>query len=322
MDAPFWSGTSLRHRDTLCLGLALLLISGCSTFTGYAQDPATDTRLSAELRFGFEQGLKDEYIEAAGNPDLRREIRDKIIYRQLSAYDLEFSNFERTLASSNNAFSLSSDTAVLALGATGAVVGGATTKAALAAASAFIVGTKTAVDKDLFYQAALPALIAQMESRRLEARVPIIAGLAQPDSNYPLQKALTDLGAFRVAASFGAAISSTIEDAGVRTAAANLSINTMPATIAYKAATPERISVRARLRLLLPDKALLLAAALEPTLQNSPAEIQGPLLQLDPTKQRLKDGAFARQFLMRWANADLNDAASVKQWTDQLDRIQ
>jgi len=99
----------------------------------------------------LDRALRDQYIDAAGNSDLRREIRDKIIYRQLGRRTTSSSVIsERTLASSNNAFSLSSDTAVASpRRPLGPVVGGATTKAALAAASAFIIGTKTAVDKDL-----------------------------------------------------------------------------------------------------------------------------------------------------------------------------
>jgi hypothetical protein len=65
-----------------------------------------------------------------------------------------------------------------------------------------------------------------------------------------------------------------------------------------------------------------MATALEPTLQSSPADIRGQLLQLDPGNQRLSDGAFAKQFLMRWASVDLTDAASVQQWADQLARVQ
>jgi hypothetical protein len=236
--APCGFGTAVGPGIALCLTLLSLTVTGCSSFTGYAPDPATDSSLPADLQAGFGQSLKDQYVAAAGNPDLRRQIRDEIIYRQLTAYDLEFSQFERTLSVNNNAFSLSSDTAILGLGAAGAVVGGVTTKAALAAASAFVVGTTTAVDKDLFYQATLPALIAQMESRRLQARVPIVGGLGKSDSEYPLQKALIDLGALRSAGSFTAAISSTIEDASVRSADARVQIDTAPATVAYKAPAP------------------------------------------------------------------------------------
>jgi hypothetical protein len=305
----------------LFMTAVLYFLAGCAGVTGYAQDPATDPNLSPDLREGFGQALKDQYIEARDS-DTRRIIRDKIIYRQLSAYDLEFAAFQRQLTGNQNAYALSTDTIVLGLGAAGTVAGGTTAKSALAAAVTFVTGTKAAVDKELFYQSTLPALKAQMEARRLQARVPIVEGLGELDAEYPLQKALVDLGNLGTAASLSAAISGTIEDAGAKASAAQVRINLAPATAEYKRATAARFSIDDRIRNLSPDQALTMARDMEPVLQGRPDDIRSRVLRYDPTNLRLKNGRAAMQVLLVWRQNDLDDPASIKQWTDELDRIE
>jgi hypothetical protein len=282
--------------------------------------PSTDTSLPSELQNGFSQTLKDEYI-TAGDPTSRRAVRDKIIFRQLAAYDLEYERFERRLTGNENVFAIATDTTVLGLGAAGSVVGGQTAKSALAAATAFITGMRTAVDKDLFYQSTLPALKAQMQARRLEARAPIVEGLGRSDADYPLQKALVDLGNLRAAASLSAAVVSTTVDAGERAAAAQIRIDRASATAEYKAAMPARFSTDAAIRALSGAQALKMMQDMEPILQQRPDSVRSSLLRVDPNNRRLSSGAAARQFLLMWRANDLTDPASIKQWDDELARI-
>jgi hypothetical protein len=63
----------------------------------------------------------------------------------------------------------------LATNAVATVTGGEVTKAALAAGSAFMVGTQGAISKDLFYQRTIPALLAQMEANRTDAKTTEVA---------------------------------------------------------------------------------------------------------------------------------------------------
>lgn len=315
-----------RNALLMPLLLCLLPMGGCAPFTGYATDPASDSSLPPDLQAGFGQTLKDNYVDAS-DATTRRAIRDKIIYRQLSAYDLEFENFERSLTGNENIFSIVTDTTVLGVGAAGTIVGGETAKSALAAVTTFLTGTRTAVDKDLFYQSTLPALKAQMEAKRLESRAPIIEGLGMSDADYPLQKALVDLGNLRIAASLSNAVVTTTLDAGVRANAAQIRIDRAPATAEYKATTPDRYRIYDRLRGLSDHQAIKMVSDMQTVLLQRPDPEHSTILQLtdqyDPHHLAQSNGAAAHVMLRLWVDQDFNDPTTLKiqQWNDELDRI-
>jgi hypothetical protein len=100
------------------------------------------------------------------------------------------------------------------LGGLIATTGKAATKSALGAASAGVIGAKAAIDKDLFYQKTIPALLVQMEADRLKAILPITAGMKFSDAEYPLMQAYIDLDAYKNAGSIPAAINQINKAAG------------------------------------------------------------------------------------------------------------
>ena len=73
----------------------------------------------------------------------------------------------------------------LVLSGLGATTGGAATKAALAAASAGVIGAQGVISKDLYYQRTVPALLAQMEANRARATLVILQGIQKSESDYP-----------------------------------------------------------------------------------------------------------------------------------------
>jgi hypothetical protein len=121
-------------------------------------------------------------------------------------YDMEFTLFVRDLSSGNNTLSIGTDLTALALNGFGATTGDAATKAALAAASGGVIASNGAVNKDLFYQKTVPAIIAQMEADRQKAEATLLDGLSHPDVVYPLQRANLDLDILNDAGSLNSAI--------------------------------------------------------------------------------------------------------------------
>jgi hypothetical protein len=70
-----------------------------------------------------------------------------------------------------------------------------------------IVGAQSAINRDLYYQRTLPALLAQMEANRAKVELTILNGLAKSDSDYPLYKAEIDLESLKTAGSMPSAVS-------------------------------------------------------------------------------------------------------------------
>ncbi len=141
--------------------------------------------------------------------------RNEIILARVHAYDIVFADFEKRLYGDGNGVTLGGDLVALVLTGLTATVGSAGTKAALGAAATGVIGAKSAIDKDLYYQKTVPALLAQMEADRLKALAPITTGMKQSDADYPLLEAYIDLDAYNNAGSIPAAINAVNKDAGV-----------------------------------------------------------------------------------------------------------
>ncbi len=203
--------------------LIISLTAACSAIEGYPQDPQNSAvALDSLQRKYFTDAAEADYDRARG--DERQALRDKIIYARIEAYDIQFSQFQRALNTNANAINVGTDIIAVALGGLGAVIADATTKSALAAASAGVIGAQGAINKDLYYQKTVAALISQMEANRDEAKAAILLNLKQPDAAYPLRRAFVDLSGLNNAGSLPAAISAITQKADVAKAEAQAKI--------------------------------------------------------------------------------------------------
>jgi hypothetical protein len=206
--------TRVLARTMLALAVASgpVLLASCAPLLGYPKDPEdTDATLIA-LQPYFNGTKEIEYTRA--DPATRTAIRNEIIFGRMRGYDITFANFEKRLYGGGNAVSLGSDLLGLVLAGLTATTGSASTKSALGAASAGVIGARTAIDKDLYYEKTVPALLAQMEAERLKAKLPIVAGMKLSDAEYPLIQAYIDLDAYKNAGSVPAAINAINKDTG------------------------------------------------------------------------------------------------------------
>jgi hypothetical protein len=194
----------------LCIFLPTLI--ACAPIRGYPSDPEnTDTTLK-NLAPYFDGTKETGYIDAVGDGG-KTPLRDAIVYARIRGYDIEFADFERQLYSQSNTIALGSDLIGLILGGLTATTGSAATKAALGAASVGVIGANAAVNKDIYYEKTIIALMSQMEANRAAAKLPIIKGLGLPDSKYSLFRAYTDLDAYKNAGSMPAAIGAVTQNA-------------------------------------------------------------------------------------------------------------
>lgn len=151
------------------------MLASCAGIRQFPDDPASNSNALIDYQQYFKAELMTRYETSSDGPRLA--LRDTIVINRMLAYDATFSVFKRQLLTEGNSVNTVGDLIVLALNGLGATTGAAATKAALAAASAGIIGAKTAISSDLFYQRALPALIAQMDANRATAKAAILNGL-------------------------------------------------------------------------------------------------------------------------------------------------
>jgi hypothetical protein len=189
---------------------SLLIMAACTPMVGYPDNPddnqTTKTALTNRINanesayyqaagpYVLSQGNKTWTVNTLYNSDVRRQLRDTVVYDKMRLSEIEFNRFQKHLWGDNNLVSDGGDLLALALNGLGATTGTSATKAALAAASAGVVGAQAAISRDLYYQRTLPALLAQISANRDNEKSEIISLLkSKTDADYPLGQAETDL---------------------------------------------------------------------------------------------------------------------------------
>src|SRR5665213_165571 len=206
-------GLARCARKGLVVAALSGLLAGCAPLLGYPKDPEDTDATLTRLAPYFNGDEEAQYL-ALAVPTLRAQKRNDIILARIHAYDIEFADFERRLYGDGNETTLGGDLVGLVLAGLTATTGNAATKSALGAASAGVIGASSAINKDLYYQKTIPALLAQMEADRLKAELPITTGLKLSDAGYPLAQAYIDLDAYKTAGSIPAAINAVNQSAG------------------------------------------------------------------------------------------------------------
>jgi hypothetical protein len=136
----------------------------------------------------------DQCVALPRNSAQRQSCRDQITYARIRYIDINYQQFRRQVFLEINGSNVAADITVLGLGAAGALVGTATTKAILAAISAGIVGAKSVISKDLLYNSAIQTLILKMDADRTAVRQHIVNNLQYNELAYPFEAAELDTG--------------------------------------------------------------------------------------------------------------------------------
>lgn len=184
-------------------------LAACDSFRGGQQpiDPPATT-VAAATYYAPERAISAFY---AASPDAREgmtpeQYRDKVVRLRLLAIDSRYKTFVEELHGAKAGIGLGADIATLVIGGVGTFVAGETTKSVLSAATAVIAGTRVSVDKNLFYDQTLPAIVSQMDAERAKQRLVIEKGMAQPAATYSLANALSDLSDYERLGSIDVAI--------------------------------------------------------------------------------------------------------------------
>lgn len=232
-DSRSWIPGALSAALLLCLG-------GCAAFSGYPKNyqnekdilQADQPFLTADVR-----AKGDDPSDTVRGGLTQQQYRDTVIYRRIEVIDNYYYDFEAVLTGTYNGLDVGADLTVLALNGLGAVVGGAGSKAALAAASAGVIGAKSAVNTDIFYQKTMPTLVAQMRAGRAQVLQKIETGLANPVAKYSIDQALNDVNAYYIAGTLPGAISQITAQAGATVSTATANIDALR-TVKYQPLTP------------------------------------------------------------------------------------
>jgi hypothetical protein len=229
---------------SLCRAVALTLLAGCSTLAGYPSNfQDNDAVLGADKPFlaADVRANGDAPLDSQRGGLTQRQYRDTVVYRRIEVIDIHYYDFESKLTGSYNGLDAGADLTGLILSGFGATTGNAATKAALAAASAGVIGAKATVNTDIFYQKTLPALVSEMRAGRQAALATIKTGLTLPVTQYSIDQALDDINSYYIAGTLPSAVAQVTAQAGVVLAKANDAIAALRTTNYVSTTTTKRI---------------------------------------------------------------------------------
>ena len=191
-----------------------LLIAGCTSVSG------TQKRLTKDYvaRFGAVCPSEDQ-LRAAHAPETDAAYRDRVIMVCVKAINARYVEFTEQLSTESTGVNLISDVAAQSLATAASLVTKAKLAGELAAASALSVGLGASINKSLFYEQTLPALLASMDARRSKVLTSIVESQNRDREAkvYTLARAGADLDLLEQAGSITSAVreltSSAVENA-------------------------------------------------------------------------------------------------------------
>ena len=227
--------TSVKSHNRIplrALVLGALMLSACAgAGTGAVRTNVAATGVDSESRPEvingevlemekkyYVAGVIDTYNSLSAEPDRQRVYRDEVINGRIYVIDYYYNQFRNEMRGAKTNTNIVTDIAVLGLDAADAINPAKRAKDILLAISGGLTGPETTVDKDDFYQDALPALISKMDSLRLERLVLIRQRMkygTQGDNPYTLGAAMIDVNNYFQSGTISGAILGITKSSGV-----------------------------------------------------------------------------------------------------------
>lgn len=200
-------------RDLLKpLFVAILLpitLAACSSIAGAPPRVIGVTQSNALAnRYPMDRALEtfDAIPSNPANGLTQRQFRDQVVAIYLNAIDANYYDWRGRVSGERRELGLGLD--LVLLGFTNyASVAGPSIVNDLSAAAAGFAGARGALDRNVYFDRALPGLLAAMDEQRLEVRAQIVTNLrTKSAADYPLTTAFGDLSAYEMAGSLDRAI--------------------------------------------------------------------------------------------------------------------
>lgn len=200
--------------------LAVFLpLSACASFKGVPRHYEDQEGALERFHAGIATA-RAQYEGARGQEATLRQARNDLIFNYMAIIDIRYTQYVSGLSSENSTINVAADSLSTAFNAAGAITSAGQTSQVLSALSATITGARDSIDKHALYDAAVPAVIAQMNANRLVVMNRLMAGSQLSTSEYPLSLAVLDIQSYyqagtihEASVALSAAASSDLEEA-------------------------------------------------------------------------------------------------------------
>ncbi|MET3130887.1 hypothetical protein AAKU55_001145 [Oxalobacteraceae bacterium GrIS 1.11] len=190
----------------------LFQLAGCAGMSG-APPISSDTALTTSDP--LHAAYLSKYYAAKDGMEEQRQIRNEFIEIRSALIDKNYKDFKKEIYFQRVGGNVSADIALLGLSGVGTAVSAATAKTWLSAISGGITGARVSVDKNVYFDQTLPALLAQMDGSRGVIRLRLLQAQALDVYSYPLMQAVADLEDYYAAGTIASAISGVTAQANI-----------------------------------------------------------------------------------------------------------
>lgn len=142
---------------------------------------------------------------SALDPQSAKAYRNKVIAIYMTAIDDQYGIFRKKLNSQRKGVGLGLTLASLGLNGASPLVG-VGSKDVFSALAGGATSARTSLDKELYFDQALPALLAAMDAERLKVKATLLERMREDAAIYSMSQAFIDLNAYQAAPSFERAI--------------------------------------------------------------------------------------------------------------------
>lgn len=201
------------------VGLAGLALSGCATVSGSQRGPASYDKVADTSPYASARAAYNQSDDAARGNMTRERFRNHVIGLYRDDANQKYERFKKQLTSADRGSALALDLVLIALTGATALVGSSSTDD-MATVTAIAAGARGTIDKRLFFDRTMPAVIAAMDARRMTIDSQITVGLQLPDDQYTLDNALTDIDRLFAAGTINDGVAQITADAVASKAAA------------------------------------------------------------------------------------------------------
>lgn len=195
--------------------LVLLPLSACASFSG-AQAPLSAKNFTAAANKEATADL--DRFSKAPTEDERKAIRNVSIAKHMMAIDDQYDAFIGNLSKELRGTNAGLDIGILALTGVGSVVSGAASE--LSAGAAALTGARATLNKELYLERTLPAILIAMDTNRLRISSSITDHMRLAASDYSLAEALIEVRKYERAGNLNRAITELTSAASTSFAAA------------------------------------------------------------------------------------------------------
>jgi hypothetical protein len=198
--------------------MSATLLAGCASFNSMP-DPVVTRAAADQMIQPIPVKTAIESMPAHIQAGTGKAYRNSVIASYLAAADAHYLDFLRHLSRQAKGSNFGLDVASLGLSSISAIAHSAANE--LATAAAIATGTRSSLNKEVYFEKTLPAIISSMEARRLEVRAQIESRMKDDDvGEYTLEEGFADIMRYQMATTIDGAIQEMTSAAGQKEAAA------------------------------------------------------------------------------------------------------